>query len=196
MNSATPTSKLPQAVTTCSSSLDPRGALAVMLVRLAAMSLVVCARPVPSRTLPLMRGGEVTKSADHGCVRVVRSESDLDELVTESDSLLVVLRCRGDGNGDSDILEASADSFQRLATARAGSSSIIFAEASADLAAVVAERFGIPPGAATFLCLRNGVMQRQFSAVVAVDVSRMSKIVDSVTASDRMMDDAPSNCGS
>ena len=96
--SATPTSKLPQAVTTCSSSLDRRGALAVMLVRLAAMSLVVCARPVPSRTLPLMRGGEVTKSPDLDCVRVVRSESDLDELVAESGSLLVVLRCRGDGH--------------------------------------------------------------------------------------------------
>ena len=63
------------------------------------------------------------------------------------------------------------------------------------MAARVAERFGVSPGAATFLCLRNGVMQRQFSAVVAVDVSRMSKIVDSVTASDRM-DDDPSSCGS
>ena len=156
---------------------------------------LVCARPVPSRPLSLMRGGEVTKSPDLDCVRVVRSESDLDELVAESGSLLVVLRCRGDGNCEPDIVAASADSFQRLATARTASSSIIFAEVSADMAARVAERFGVSPGAATFLCLRNGVMQRQFSAVVAVDVSRMSKIVDSVTASDRM-DDDPSSCGS
>ena len=75
----------------------------------------------------------MTKSADLDCVRVVRFESDLDELVAESDSLLVVLRCRGDGNGDSDIVEASADSFQRLATARA-EAVLSFSRHRADLA--------------------------------------------------------------
>ena len=108
-----------------------------------------------------------------------------------------MLRLRGDGACDPELIEASGESFHRLAAARAGSRTIVFAEVLDSALSLVTTRFGVPSGSATFLCVSRGEVHRQFSAVAAVDASRMSQIVDSAALeSDGSSADLSPSCGS
>lgn len=124
----------------------------------------------------------------------VQSLAELDELLASAGSgTMIVLRVppmpSGSAASGDAIVKASANSFRRLATARASSSSTVrFAEVSladaseyADLSA----RLGvapIPAGVGMFLCLRDGAELRRFAAIAAVDPARMCQIVDAAAA--------------
>ena len=151
----------------------------------------------PSPHLPpwrfVSRGGA---DAHTDTVRVIDTEVELDRLIAQSDTALVVLRLRGDGATEPEIVDASGEAFHRLALARASSSAFVFAVISSATESLVASRFGVQSGVTTILCLRNGAVRRQISAVAAIDVSRMSKILDSVASVDQMDRSPSESCGS